>query len=33
MLINDERTSWYHRVGDFYLSVWDRRKEINMAMD
>ena len=28
MLINDECSYWYNRVGDFSLSVWDRRKEI-----
>ena len=28
MLVNDECTSWYSRVGDFPLSVRDRRKEI-----
>ena len=27
-LINDECSSWYNRVGDFLMSVWDRRKEI-----
>ena len=25
---NDECSSWYNRVGDFLMSVWDRRKEI-----
>ena len=28
LLINDECSSWYNRVGDFLMSVWDRRKEI-----
>ena len=28
MLVNDECSSWYSRVGDFLMSVWDRRKEI-----
>ena len=28
MLINDECSCWYNRVGDFLLSVLDRRKEI-----
>ena len=28
MMINDERSPWYSRVGDFLMSVWDRRKEI-----
>ena len=28
MVINDECRSWYNRVGDFLMSVWDRRKEI-----
>ena len=26
--VNDECGLWYNRVGDFLLSVWDRRKEI-----
>ena len=28
MLLNDECSSWYKRVGDFLVSVWNRRKEI-----
>ena len=28
MLVNDEVTSQYERVGDVQMSVWDRRKEI-----
>ena len=28
MLINNECSYWYNRVGDFLLSVWNRRKEI-----
>ena len=28
MLVNNECSSWYNRVGDFLMSVWDRRKEI-----
>ena len=28
MLVNDECSSWYNKVGDFLVSVWDRRKEI-----
>ena len=28
MLVNDECSSWYNKVGDFLMSVWDRRKEI-----
>ena len=28
LLIDDECSYWYNRVGDFLLSVWDRRKEI-----
>ena len=28
MLINDDCSSWYNRVGDFLMSVGDRRKEI-----
>ena len=34
MLVNDECSSWYNKVGDFLMSVWDRRKEIlYTAMD
>ena len=28
MLINDEDSSWYNEIGDFLMSVWERRKEI-----
>ena len=28
MLINDESGPCYNRVGNFLMSVWDRRKEI-----
>ena len=28
MLVNDECSSWYNKVGDFLMSVWDKRKEI-----
>ena len=28
ILANDECSSWYNRVGNFLVSVWDRRKEI-----
>ena len=28
MLANDACSSWYNKVGDFLMSVWDRRKEI-----
>ena len=28
MLINDECSPCYNRVGDFLISVWDRRREI-----
>ena len=28
MLVNDECSSWYNKVGGFLLSVWYRRKEI-----
>ena len=28
MLVNDECSSWYYRVGNFLLLAWDRRKEI-----
>ena len=28
MLVNNKCTSWYSRVGDFLLLVWDRKKEI-----
>ena len=27
-LINDECSSWYKKSGNFFLSVWDGRKEI-----
>ena len=27
ILVNDERSSWYNKVGDFLMSVWNRRKE------
>ena len=28
MLVNDECSSWYNKVGDFLISVWNRKKEI-----
>ena len=28
MLVNDECSSWYNKVGDVLMSVWDSRKEI-----
>ena len=28
VLVNDDCSSWYNKVGDFVMSVWDRRKEI-----
>ena len=28
MLVNDECSSWYNKVKDFLMSVWNRRKEI-----
>ena len=28
MMINDECSSWYNRVGNFLISVWDKRKDI-----
>ena len=28
MVVNDNCSSWYNKIGDFLLSVWDRRKEI-----
>ena len=28
MIKNDDRSPWYNRVGDFLMSVWERRKEI-----
>ena len=28
ILVNDECSSWYNKVGNFLLSVWDRRKEL-----
>ena len=27
MLVNDEGSAWYNSVGDFLMSVWDKRKE------
>ena len=28
MLVNNECSSWYDRVGDFLVSIWDRRKQV-----
>ena len=28
MLVNDECSSWYNRVGNFLVSIWDRRKQL-----
>ena len=28
LLVNDECSSWYSRVGDFLMSVWNKRKEL-----
>ena len=28
IVVNDECSSWYYRVGEFLQSVWDRRKSI-----
>ena len=28
VLVNNECSSWYNRVGDFLLSVWNRRKQL-----
>ena len=28
MIINNGCSSWYNRIGDFLMSVWERRKEI-----
>ena len=28
MIVNDDCSSWYNRVGEFLISVWERRKEI-----
>ena len=28
MLIKDECSSWYNRVGNFLVGVWDRRKQL-----
>ena len=28
LLVNDECSSWYSRIGEFLMSAWDRRKEI-----
>ena len=26
MIVNYDRSSWYNRVGNFLISVWERRK-------
>ena len=28
LIVNDERSSWYSRIGDFFMFVWDQRKGI-----
>ena len=28
MLVNNDCSSWYKRVDDIYVSVWDRRKQL-----
>ena len=28
MSVNDKCSSWYNKVGNFLMSVWDRREEI-----
>ena len=28
MSVNNEYSSWYSEVGDFIMSVWDRRNEV-----
>ena len=28
MLVKDECSPWYNRVGDFLVSIWDRRKQL-----
>ena len=28
ILVNDECSPWYNRVGDFLVSIWDRRKKL-----
>ena len=33
MLVKDECSSWYNRVGDFLVSVWDRRKQLLYVND
>ena len=33
MLVNDECSLWSNSVGDFLMSIWDRRKEILLALD
>ena len=27
MIVNDDCSLWYNRVGDFLMSVWERRKD------
>ena len=33
MLVNNECSSRYNRVGNILMSVWDRRKGMYIAMD
>ena len=36
MLVNDDCSCWYNIVGDFLVSIWDRRKQLlytDQAMD
>ena len=28
MIVNDDCSSWYNRVGDLLILVWERRKEV-----
>ena len=33
MLVNDDCRSWYNRVGNFLLSVWEERKKFYIVVD
>ena len=33
MLANDRCSSWYSRVGDLLMSVWDKKRKYGMVVD
>ena len=33
MLVNSKCSSWYNRVGNFLLLVWEERKKISYSMN